>query len=313
MATRPARMSQDLSAISVVVPVYQCAGRLPAHLDFIATLSQQVRELIWVITESPDGSCSMAKAAASKLGGKILEVPKGLYEAWNAGIAAAAGEFLYISTVGDVISADGLAALLGLLRKTGADVAFSPPVIYPPSKANLKRTRHWPLFYFEKLLRTHAGKIIPRQKAILMQILAGASGLTGSCASCLFRSSVLKMRPFPLDHHHYGDTAWLYHHLPEVTLAYWPQAVARFEIHSLEIRRIIDRRHIYRLTNTLAQHLEEKEKKWVQEMTIAAKQLDLIREPHPRYGWWMYHKAWWYRWTKNKIRIDLTRSITSIS
>jgi glycosyltransferase involved in cell wall biosynthesis len=295
-------MSQDLSAISVVVPVYQCAGRLPAHLDFIATLSQQVRELIWVITESPDGSCSMAKAAASKLGGKILEVPKGLYEAWNAGIAAAAGEFLYISTVGDVISADGLAALLGLLRKTGADVAFSPPVIYPPSKANLKRTRHWPLFYFEKLLRTHAGKIIPRQKAILMQILAGASGLTGSCASCLFRSSVLKMRPFPLDHHHYGDTAWLYHHLPEVTLAYWPQAVARFEIHSLEIRRIIDRRHIYRLTSLLAQHLPADEKEAVIDYMLSSGQIDAIRDPHPQFGWWLYPAAWIQRIKRNRNR-----------
>jgi hypothetical protein len=288
-----------LSSVSVIVPVYQCAERLPRHLEALQPLSGRVHEIVWVITESPDGSDRMAREAAARLGGRILEVPQGLYAAWNAGIAAAAGEFLYISTVGDVISADGLTALLGLLRKTGADVAVSPPVIYPPSKANLKRTRHWPLFYFEKLLQPHAGKIIPRRQAILMQILAGASGLTGSCASCLFRSSVLKMRPFPLDHHHYGDTAWLYHHLPEVTLAYWPQAVARFEIHSLEIRRIIDRRHIYRLTNTLAQHLEEKERKWVQEMKYAAKELDLIREPHPQHGWWMFPQAWGHRFARN--------------
>jgi hypothetical protein len=291
-----------LSSVSVIVPIYQCTERLPRHLEALQPLSGRVHEIVWVITESPDGSDRMAREAAARLGGRILEVPQGLYAAWNAGIAAAAGEFLYISTVGDVISADGLTALLGLLRKTGADVAFSPPVIYPPSKANLKRTRHWPLFYFEKLLRTHAGKIIPRQKAILMQILAGASGLTGSCASCLFRSSVLKMRPFPLDHHHYGDTAWLYHHLPEVTLAYWPQAVARFEIHSLEIRRIIDRRHICRLATLLAQHLPADEKEAVLDYMLTSGQIDAIRDPHPQYGWWLYPAAWIQRIKRNRNR-----------
>jgi hypothetical protein len=292
-------MSQDLSSISVVVPVYQCVDRLPVHLDFLATLSHKVHELIWVITESPDGSDRMAREAAARLGGRILEMPRGLYASWNAGIAAATGEFLYISTVGDVISADGLTALLGLLRKTGADVAVSPALIYPPSKKNRKRTRHWPLFYFSKLLQPHAGKMIPRRQAILMQILAGASGLTGSCASCLFRSSALKTRPLPLDHHHYGDTAWLYHHLPEVTLAYWPDPVARFVIHGEDIQRKIDKDSIYRMANTLAQHLEEKERKWVQEMNYAAKELDLIREPHPQHGWWMFPQAWGHRFARN--------------
>jgi hypothetical protein len=222
----------------------------------------------------------------------ILEMPRGLYAAWNAGIAAAAGEFLYISTVGDVISADGLAALLGLLRKTGADVAVSPPVIYPSSKANLKRTRHWPLFYFEKLLQPHAGKIIPRQQAILMQILSGASGLTGSCASCLFRAPMLQTRPFPLDHHHYGDTAWLFQNLPEISLAYWPDPVARFDLHGQNVDRTVDRKQIYLLIAHLAARLPGPLPAHVAGLVQSADALDQLRDPHPRYGWWFLPHAW---------------------
>lgn len=301
----------SLSSVSVIVPVYECAERLPRHVEALQNFAHRVHEIVWVITESPDGSDRKAREAAVRLGGRIVEMPRGLYAAWNAGIAAAEGEFIYISTVGDVISMDGLAALLGLLRQTGADVAVSPPVIYPPSKANLKRSRHWPLFHFEKLLRPYAGKMIPRRKAIFMQILSGASGLTGSCASCLFRAPVLKNRPFPLDHHHYGDTAWLYRYLPEITLAYWPDPLARFEIHDKGIERIIEKRQIYGLINLLAKHLSREEKAWTESLTRSCLALDQIRDPHPRNGWWLLPKAWNHRFTREICRFRLKRrSIT---
>lgn len=311
-ATRPARMSQDLSSISVVVPVYQCVDRLPVHLDFLATLSHKVHELIWVVTESPDGSCRMVKTAASRLGGKILEVPRGLYAAWNTGVATATGEFLYISTVGDfLIRKDGLVLLQELLRKTGADVAVSPPVIHPPARASRKTTCHWPLFAYRDYLKKFAGEIIPKRQAILLQILAGASGLSGSCASCLFRASTIKNRPFPTDHHHYGDTAWLYRYLPEVTLAYLPEPLARFEIHSTEIRRTVDKRQIYQLMISIAKHLSKKEAETIACYVAASTMIDAIRDPHPKYGWWFYPEAWVQRFKRNRCRFSLRKQLRS--
>lgn len=298
-----------LSSVSVIVPVYECAELLPRHLEALETFAHRVCEIIWVITESPDGSDRMAREAAVRLGGRIMEMPRGLYAAWNAGIAAASGKYIYISTVGDVISPDGLTALLGLLQKTGADVAVSPPVIYPPSKANFKMSRHWPLFRFANLLRNYAGKVIPKRQAILMQLLSGASGLTGSCASCLFRAPILKSRPFPLDHHHYGDTAWLYHHLPEISLAYWSEAVARFAMHGVNIVRTVDKQAIYQLMNRLAQHLAKEEREWVRQLTHACSELDNIRDPHPKYGWWFLPKAWWYRFIRNHFSNRLSKEI----
>ena len=300
-------MRPDLSSISIIVPIYNCATRLPAHVEFLESISPKVRELIWVITESPDRSCEFARQAAARLGGRVLEWPRGLYGAWNAGIAAANGSFIYFSTIGDFfIRSDGLSLLHRLLEKTGADVAISPPQIHPPSRKHKKIAAHWPLFFYSNFLRRYAGRPIPRQAALLIQILSGASGLSGSAASCLFRASAMKGRPFPTRFHHYGDTAWLYQYLPEIDLAYWPESLARFWIHDSETRRIIDKQQIYMLTLEAALHLrEQKQVDWVRDMVAASIEIDRVRDPHPKYGWWLYPKAWGQRIKRERSRFYL--------
>jgi len=292
----------NFSPISVVIPVYHCAERLPEHIESLRGLRDQVHEFIWVITECPDGSHQLARGAAKELGGKVLEVPRGLYQAWNAGIGATTGDFIYISTVGDTIQTEGLATLRRTLEETGADMVFSPPIIHPPSRKNIKTVRHWPIFRFASVLASFAGRKIPRKTAVLMQILAGASGLAGSAASCLFRASVLKSRPFPTDHHHYGDTAWLFRYLPEITLAYCPHAVARFVIHNSDIRRVVEKEQIYQGMLGLAAHLPDPGPSTVREMIEACQGIDAIRHPHPRLGWWCLPQSWIYRWHRQRSR-----------
>jgi hypothetical protein len=261
-----------------------------------------VHEFIWVITESPDGSHMLVREAARKLGGRILEMPRGLYQAWNAGIAATRGEFIYISTIGDTIQAQGLAALHGVLQETRADVVMSPPFVHPPSPKNTKQTGHWPLFFFASALAPFAGRRIPQTMAMLMQILSGASGLTGSAASCLFRASALSSRPFPINHHHYGDTAWLYKNLPEISLAYWPQPLARFVIHGAKTGRVVDKMGIYEMMLSLAANLPELEHSLVRELVQTSQEIDAIRDPHPRLGWWIWPRAWLLRIRRQKAR-----------
>lgn len=300
-------------SISVVIPVYQCAERLPAHIDCLRILKPMVHELIWVISKSPDGSHQLAQAAAKELGGQILEVPRGLYQAWNVGIGASTGEFIYISTVGDTIQTEGLTTLRRTLEETGADMVFSPPIIHPPSRKNIKKTRHWPLFRFTSVLAPFTGRKIPREVAVLMQILAGASGLTGSAASSLFRASVLKSRPFPTDHHHYGDTAWLYENLPEISLGYCPKPLARFVIHSTDVVRVVDKGRIYDLMATLARVLSSFEQSCVRGLIHANTRIDAIRDPHPRLGWWIYPRAWYFRMTREACRNKLLRALNGSS
>ena len=299
----------NLSSISVIIPVYQSAERLPGHVECLRLLRPMVHEFIWVITESPDGSHEIARAAAMELGGQILDVPCGLYQAWNAGIALASGDFIYISTIGDTITPQGLNALSHYLQKAEADVVFSPPVISPATGTNLKRSRHWPVFRFARILNQYAGGRLPKEKAILMQILSGASGLLGSCASCLFRASFLKDRPFPKEFHHYGDTAWTFQNLSEATLAFHPDPVARFIIHDQQIQRIVDKSQIYRLSEELENQLPLPLSTIASKYNRASIQIDMIREPHPRFGWWWIPDAWRARFARNKMRRALIQAL----
>ena len=301
------------SSISVVIPVYQCAERLPEHIESLRCLRPMVHEFIWMITESPDRSHEIAREAAKELGGQILEVPCGLYQAWNAGIALASGDFIYISTIGDTITPQGLNALSHYLQKAEADVVFSPPVISPATGTNLKRSRHWPVFRFARILNQYAGGRLPKEKAILMQILSGASGLLGSCASCLFRASFFQGRPFPTDYNHYGDTAWTYQHLPNAILTFHPDTVARFIIHDADTSRKVDKDQIYSLMDSLAVHLPEKDHACVKQLTQASKRIDSIRDPHPRYGWWVFPAAWFYRIARENCKSQLLRTLKGAS
>jgi hypothetical protein len=268
-----------------------------------------VHEFIWVITESVDGSHITAREAAKELGGQVWEVPRGLYQAWNFAIARATGDFIYISTIGDTITPAGLNALSICIQKNQADVVFSPPVISPATEANLKRSRHWPVFKFSQILNQHAEGRLPKEKAFLIQILSGASGLLGSCASCLFRASYLQGRPFPTDHHHYGDTAWTYQNLAEAILAFHPNPVARFVIHDQKTHRIVDKGQIYRLSEELAAHLPRQLTQIVNHYTHASTQIDEIRDPHPKFGWWWMPDAWQARWKKNKMKKALVQRL----
>jgi hypothetical protein len=271
-----------------------------------------VHEFIWVITESPDGSHITAREAAKELGGQILEVPRGLYEAWNSGIARATGEFIYISTVGDTITVEGLNALSVCLQINEADVVFSPPVISPLTQANLKRSRHWPVFRFAQILNKHANSCIPKQQTILIQILSGASGLLGSCASCLFRASFLQRRPFSTDYHHYGDTAWTYQNIADTTLTFHPDPVAQFQIHDAETPRIVDKSQIYSLIDQLATQLPPLLAQISHNYTEASFHIDRIRDPHPRFGWWWMPKAWEVRWRRNSAQRSLLQALHQI-
>jgi len=299
----------NLPSISVIIPVYHCAERLPEHVECLRRLRPMVHEFIWVISECSDGSHQLARKAAKELGGQILEVPRGLYEAWNSGIARATGEFIYISTIGDTITPEGLNALSVCIRKNEADVVFSPPVIFPATQPNLKRCRHWTVFKFSKILNQFSGVRIPKEKTFLLQILSGASGLLGSFASCLFRASFLQSRPFPTEYHHYGDTAWTFHNLPEAILAFHPNPVARFVIHNAKTPRIVDKGQVYRLTEELATHLPPQLAQSVHEYIQASLQIDTIRDPHPKFGWWWMPKAWRARWIRNNSIKTLIKKI----
>jgi hypothetical protein len=95
--------------------------------------------------------------------------------------------FIYISTIGDTITPEGLKALALCIQKNQADVVFFTLAFSLATGTNLKSSGHWPVFKFAPILKRYAGGRLTKKKAALIRILSGASGLLGSCASCLFR------------------------------------------------------------------------------------------------------------------------------
>lgn len=288
--------------ISVIIPVYQASVRLQEHLKSLESLADVVQELIWVITTSPDGSCQEARKAARRLGGTILERPPGLYPAWNAALATAKSDFIYISTCGDVIHPQGLLALHDTLKNSQADLVISPPKIRPIEERTLGLSRDWPVFRFASLLRRFSGRKIPSETAMLIQILCGASSILGSCASCLFRASAFKRSLFPDSHFHYGDTAWIYSQLPHLSLAFHPEPVADFWFDEPDAPRTVEKRQIYAMMESLASHLPKEKKEAVGLLIEASQRLDGLRGEKPKAGWWWRPSAWVYRWQRQRSR-----------
>lgn len=111
--------------ISLIVPVYKIEKYLSACVDSILAQSFTDLELILVDDGSPDGCGELCDGYARKdVRVRVIhQANKGLSCARNAGIDAAAGEYICFIDGDDLIAPDYCSVLLSLLRNT--DHAFS--------------------------------------------------------------------------------------------------------------------------------------------------------------------------------------------
>jgi len=279
--------------ITAVVPIFECADRLAAHLTFLKGARPVVSEFVWVVTPGRDESQRLAQEAHRELGGKYLEVPPGLYDAWNAGIRAVATEFTYISTVGESASALGLDRLRTTLQTLGADVAFSPPLLPTQSQARRQLLR-WPIFRFQGELKEREGKILSSFLVAKIQAVAGIFSLLGSCASCLFRTAYLQNHPFPSDYYHYGDSAWVYQNYRQAKFVYLKKPWASFSVHGPS-GRIVGARDVERLRFIILQDLKKipqagRAARALTSLLTATRYLDKNRGRRPIKMWWLNPK-----------------------
>jgi len=179
----------------------------------------------------------------------------------------------------------------------------------PASEKTRLATLDWPVFRFASFFRAYEEKRIPVDKAVLVQILSGASSILGSCASCLFRASVFQAGVFPANHFHYGDTAWVYQHLPSISLTYYHAKVAQFWVHNSEGKRVVHKQQVYSMMSSLVEYLPPDQKAQVLSLIDASKILDLLRGEKPKAGWWLHPAAWQARWKKNKMKRALIQRL----
>ncbi len=222
-------MSIQRFPISVVLPVYNCRERLERHLKSVVVWAPMVTELIVVDSGSSDGTLVLAKEVLSPFGARIIQHPPGLYQSWNAGIAAATSPWCYISTVEDPITPEGLSHLLEVSTRLDADVTISPPEMRnhdgsAPVEDKMPSNRLADAFLASGL----SDRLLNRSEAVSNLCGFLPHGLLGSSASNLYRTSFLHQHPFPTDFGHCGDTAWGVSVAPVAKVAFTPASCARF-------------------------------------------------------------------------------------
>lgn len=94
--------------ISVVVPTYNCQHLLMTHLRRMQTWLDLIDEVIVVDSRSTDGTLELIRAELRHPRLRIIERDRGLYQSWNEGIAATTGDWVYVSTAGDLITREQL-------------------------------------------------------------------------------------------------------------------------------------------------------------------------------------------------------------
>src|SRR5262245_61645413 len=114
-------------AIGVVIPTLNCAEQMPAHVAALNEWIDLAADVVVVDSESTDGTPEFLRANLRHPAIRFFTRPRGLYQAWNFGIAQLRSEFAYISTAGDTITRAGIIHLAEAAQRLGADVVISPP------------------------------------------------------------------------------------------------------------------------------------------------------------------------------------------
>ena len=180
---------------------------------------------------SEDGSHQLAKKESERIGGRYFLTPRGLYQSWNIGIKKSRTPFTYISRVGESNLPEGVAHLLGLIRKVEANLVFSPPLL-SSNPEHRRQILRWPVLTNERKLKMFDQKVLPAPLATSIQATGAFSCLLGSFSSCLCRTTFIQSYPFPARFHHYRDTGWFSLNLSRSRLAYSDAAVTDFQIHN---------------------------------------------------------------------------------
>lgn len=114
--------------LSIVIPMYEVERYLPACLDSVILPGREDYEIIAVDDGSPDRSGAIAEEYAARYPGLIRVIHQengGLGAARNAGLEAAAGEFLFFLDSDDSLYPGALAEMLQALdRPEPFDVLF---------------------------------------------------------------------------------------------------------------------------------------------------------------------------------------------
>ena len=315
-------------SISVLLPTYNCRPLLGGHLRAMQAWLDLVDEVIVVDSRSTDGTLDLIRAELRHPRLRIIERDRGLYQSWNEGIAATTGEWVYISTAGDLITRDLLLHLREVGDALSADAVVSPPD-FAYEDGRPARDLGWPPAKLLAAFGQGQPFVMQPEATQFLAFQFCPQAILGSSAANLYRGEHLRARLFPAEYGVVGDTAWIMRYGHETRLALTPRSGSTFCIHEKESkgtpeqcvelhRRLIGHesarlRETLQVSPRLANLLDEQERP-ARTKRLWAEKRRLWHAPENR----VIHKLRWipvtarYLWCRLKDKRQARRSMKAL-
>jgi hypothetical protein len=161
---------------------------------------------------------------------RIYQRPKGLYQAWNFGIAQVQSTYTYVSTVGDSITPYGIDHLLDVADSLRADVVISKPDFINEQGSPINSI-YFPIDKIISMLQITEPRKIGTLTSLLLQLVIIPGAILGSSASNLYRTEIFQKYPFPTEFGTSGDGAWGIANVFHYALAVTPERFTIFREH----------------------------------------------------------------------------------
>jgi hypothetical protein len=262
--------------VGVIVPTKNSAAHLPRHFTALQSWLDLVEQIVVVDSFSTDGTVELVKQNLRHPHLTFLEHPPGLYQSWNHAITWISAKYVYIATIGDLITREGLQRLVQTAESLAADLVISKPE-FRDLKGRIVDIR-WPIDDIIASLSITAPRRLHRLEAMVFACVHATAALTGSCASDLFRSEVLQRYPFPTEFGTAGDGAWGVLHAAEVAWAVLPDSFSSFLRHPSQASH--EERQAYDNAPRMDQVLRSATVTWLRSGVIKGQDLAAIQWNH---------------------------------
>jgi glycosyltransferase involved in cell wall biosynthesis len=315
--------------ISVLIPTRNCGSFVPAHIESLQPWIDLAEEVVIVDSNSTDGTVDLLRAGISHPNIKFLTHPPGLYQSWNFGIQNTAAKYVYISTVGDSITREGVEQLHKVAGQFQCDVVISKPNFINTAGEPMPDDR-WPIDVIIDRLKIDRPRLLTTIEQFLFAVTNTWGAILGSSASNLYRGQCLKDRPFPLEYGTAGDGGWGIQNIFDVAIAVTPSRFSNFRHHEKayslsEYPMDSLTTKLFRLAQTVVAQKQAVDpalpallerirwpelEKALEIVPIEQTKLEDLREKSV--PWFLNPAAWQVRSTRNRAETEINAIVTTV-
>jgi Glycosyl transferase family 2 len=219
-----------MPSIGVVIPCINARSYLERHQDSLAPWLDLAAQVVVVDSQSTDGTMEFLKERLRHPASVFLQHPPGLYQSWNFGIKNISAKYVYMATVGDSITRQGLEHLLAVAEEFQSDVVISKPRFIDDAGQPLPDNR-WLIDEILDGLNILRPRLLSTTEQFLFTVTNLWGAILGSSASNIYRAETLQQRPFPTEFGTAGDGAWGVQNMFDVKIAVTPERFSTFRDH----------------------------------------------------------------------------------